>query len=141
MKFKWFNGDNDLQDAFSIRIEVFCDEQGYSQDMEFDDLDRSARHIVAYEGDCAIATGRLYFADKDTVAFGRIAVRKAWRGRGIGADLVKEMLAEAQIKGAAKAVLDAQCRAIGFYETLGFVVTGEKHMDGHVVHQMMAKKM
>ena len=141
ISYRWFDGDDNLQDAFTVRMEVFCDEQGYSPDMEFDETDRTARHIVAYENGRAVATGRLYNTDKDTLVFGRIAVRKAWRGQGVGAGIMKEMLAEAEIVGAAKVVLDAQCRAIGFYKTLGFTVIGEKHMDGHVVHQMMAKKL
>lgn len=139
--YHWFDGNDNLQDAFAVRLEVFCDEQGYSPDMEFDETDRTARHIVAYVDGYAVATGRLFNVDQDTIVFGRIAVRKAWRGQGVGAAIVKAMLAEAEIAGAAKAVLDAQCRAIGFYETLGFTVTGEKHMDGHVVHQMMTRKL
>lgn len=35
----------------------------------------------------------------------------------------------------------AQTRAIGFYERLGYAVCGEEHMDGHVPHKMMNKRL
>ena len=57
---RWLDGSDDLHEAFAIRLEVFCDEQGYSPEMELDELDRTSRHVLLYRGDEPVATGRLY---------------------------------------------------------------------------------
>ena len=46
---RWLDGGDDLHEAFAIRLEVFCDEQGYSPEMELDELDRQAHEILQKE--------------------------------------------------------------------------------------------
>lgn len=138
----WLDGrntDEDLSQAFSVRIRVFCDEQGYSPEMELDDLDREAYHLILLENNLPIATGRIYWKEPGVMVLGRIAVVKQWRKKGIGSILVKEMSDKAQALGAGRLQLDAQCRVVPFYEQLGFLVCGKEHMDGHVPHVMMQK--
>lgn len=38
-------------------------------------------------------------------------------------------------------MLDAQCRMQGFYERLNYQVDGEIHMDEHVPHVQMRKRL
>lgn len=135
---QWLDGRaDDLSAVFAVRLAVFCEEQGYAPDREFDSTDREALHILVSEEGKPIGTGRLYWLDTATMALGRIAVLQTARGRGIGARIVRAMLRKAAACGAASAQLDAQCRAIGFYEKQGFTVCGEEHMDGHVPHRRM----
>ena len=142
IRFRWLTGgQEDLSDAFSVRLTVFCDEQGYAPDLELDEQDNASWHMVAYDGDKPAATGRLYWKGTDVVGLGRIAVHQAYRGTGLGAQLVQEMLRRATEMGAVWAELDAQCRVIPFYEKQGFVVCGEEHMDGHVPHRMMRRRL
>ena len=75
------------------------------------------------------------------MGIGRLAVDQAWRSHGFGSILVKEMEKRAERMGASTLLLDAQTRAIGFYEKLGYAVCGEEHMDGHVPHKMMKKRL
>ena len=72
---------------------------------------------------------------------GRLAVRKSYRGCGLGARMVEELGRKAAELGASVSQLDAQTRARGFYEKQGYRVCGEEHMDGHVPHVMMEKKL
>ena len=143
MEFRWMTGKDDLSDAYAIRIEVFCDEQGYSPDQELDGVDTApdTLHVVLYEEGNPVATGRIYWKAPGVMGLGRIAVRKAWRGRGIGALIVEEMNRKAARLGAGFSQLDAQKRAAGFYEKQGYRVCGEEHMDGHVPHVMMEKPL
>ncbi len=138
---RWLDGGDDLHEAFAIRLEVFCDEQGYSPEMELDELDRTSRHVLLYRGDEPVATGRLYEKRPGVMGIGRLAVRRAWRGTGMGGELLDAMVKKAAQLGAQWAELDAQCRVIGFYEKQGFTVCGEEHMDGHVPHRMMRRKL
>ena len=75
------------------------------------------------------------------MGIGRLAVDQVWRGHGFGSILVKEMEKRAERMGASTLLLDAQTRAIGFYEKMGYAVCGEEHMDGHVPHKMMKKRL
>ena len=135
----WLDGQDDLTVPFSIRLEVFCKEQGYTQDQELDEIDYEAKHVLFYKGDQAIATGRIFFDSPDTMHLGRLAVLKPFRGTGIGSKLVTILTEQAKYMGAKKVVLDAQCHAVSFYEKSGYVKRGEEHLDGHVLHQMMEK--
>ena len=60
IRFVWRPGDGDLSDAYRVRLRVFCDEQGYRPDMELDEQDAASQHLIAYDGDEPVATGRLY---------------------------------------------------------------------------------
>ena len=138
---RWLYGNADLEDAHTIRFTVFCDEQGYTTAEEIDDKDACSHHIVVYSGDQAVGTGRMYQAEDKTFRMGRIAVRKEWRGTGLGLFIMKAMEQKAKELGANYAILDAQCRVIPFYEKAGYLVCGEEHMDGHVPHKMMKKSL
>lgn len=138
---QWLEGTDDLTEAYDIRIQVFCDEQGYTQDMELDEQDKQSMHILLRDGEEAIATGRIYWSGPDTMCFGRIAVHKSMRGKGIGKIVLDAMMEKAQSLGAKNIELDAQCYAVGFYEKSGFTVCGKEHLDGHVLHKMMQKQL
>ena len=137
------DGTGDLAEAFAIRVEVFCDEQGYRIDQELDELDRKPDtwHLILYLSGKPAATGRLYPKGEGVMGLGRLAVRKMYRGRGLGARLVEELNRKAVSLGASLSQLDAQKRACGFYEKQGYHVCGEEHMDGHVPHVLMEKKL
>ena len=49
----------DIKACYAIRIEVFCDEQAVSRDLEFDGLDAECRHYIARIGNDAVGTARL----------------------------------------------------------------------------------
>ena len=43
MTIRWISGDDSQEDAFCVRREVFCREQGYEEVEEFDAIDREAQ--------------------------------------------------------------------------------------------------
>lgn len=138
---QWLNGGDDLSGAFAVRLRVFCEEQGYSPDVELDEQDKTSLHVVALAHGKPVATGRLYRKAPGVAALGRIAVLPQERGTGLGARLVAELCRKAGELGASRVELDAQCRVIPFYEKQGFAVCGEEHMDGHVPHRLMKKEL
>ena len=46
MTIRWISGDDSQEDAFSVRREVFCREQGYEEVEEFDAIDREAQQGI-----------------------------------------------------------------------------------------------
>lgn len=140
-KVTWIVPGGDISEAARLRIAVFCDEQGYSKEQELDETDKVSWHVLVQEGGETVATGRIYQIKPQGMALGRIAVKSSLRGTGLGYYTVDQMLKKATALGAKTASLDAQSRAVGFYEKLGFAVCGEEHMDGHVPHKAMEKNL
>lgn len=127
-------------EAKQIRQTVFVEEQGFHN--EFDAMDAEAWHVVLWKDEHAIATGRTFPAQGETHAWtiGRVAVRKPYRGQGIGALVVRKLEEIAQQHGAASFMLSAQVRARGFYETIGYHAIGEPYLDEYCPHVTMIKR-
>ncbi|WP_448071715.1 GNAT family N-acetyltransferase [Georgenia yuyongxinii] len=144
-----------LEQAWQVRLEVFVDEQQVPAEEEIDDLDtaETTTHVLALDAatGAAVGTGRLLSdpGHPGEVHLGRLAVRAAGRGRGVGARLVVAVealaLAEHAVPGrvpgtlTVTVALSAQESAMGFYERLGYaVVSGERYLDAGIWHQDMA---
>ena len=136
----WFPYGELAQDVCTVRTEVFCDEQGYPEDEEFDDTDAVSYHVAVYVNGKAVAAGRMYFDESRIMHLGRIAVDKKLRGSGVGKRVVEEMILKAETMNPAGFELSAQSRVMGFYEKLGFKAVGDEYMDGHVPHTRMQRK-
>ena len=78
-----------------IRFAVFVQEQGVPRDIELDAMDEQCVHAIAFEGGHAIGTGRLL----PDGHIGRMAVLKAWRGRGIGGRILEALMQRARERG------------------------------------------
>lgn len=119
-----------------IRIRVFVEEQRVPEDLEWDDLDASSRHVLAFAADgTPIGTGRLLRDGH----IGRMAVLKEWRGRGVGSALLELLLVIAAKTGFDEVKLHAQTHAVSFYARHGFVVEGGEFMEAGIPHVVMSR--
>lgn len=137
-KIQWASPEGDA--ARAIRFTVFVNEQKVPGEMELDAVDAFATHfLVTDHTGHAVGTGRLFAdpANPGSGRIGRMAVLAEWRGKGVGAVLVKAMLEESRKGPWRRVVLDAQTHAVDFYARFGFVVFGEEHMDAGIPHRMM----
>jgi predicted GNAT family N-acyltransferase len=66
-----------------------------------------------------------------------MAVRKPWRGRGVGARLLAALIEAARGRGQGEVVLSAQLSARGFYARYGFEAEGDTFMDAGIEHISM----
>lgn len=128
---------DDFTPSALIRRAVFIDEQGYTEQAEFDAADEACPHLVLLDGDTPVATGRVLLQPDGNAKLGRIAVLKAYRGQHLGETVVRELLQYAKQHGAVYAKISAQCHAIPFYEKFGFQVQGEMYPDGPIPHRDM----
>lgn len=144
---KILSAGDDLSEAFLIRKAVFVEEQGIPEDLEFDELDHEAMHVIVYEEDPnwnmnhssekkAVATGRILY-DGTTCKIGRIAVLKDYRNKKYGDFTVRMLLNKAFTSGITQVSLDAQCSAERFYEKIGFHKEGETFLDAGIMHVKM----
>nr|WP_168797897.1 GNAT family N-acetyltransferase [Pacificoceanicola onchidii] len=128
---------DDLAACHAIRRAVFIDEQGFTDEEEWDDLDEGSIKLLIKDGTQPVATARLLVQD-GIGKIGRICVLKEGRGKGLGAKLVLFGLEHFRNNPAINTVeLGAQCHALGFYEKLGFSAFGEEYLDGSVPHRNM----
>lgn len=128
-------------DAKSVRMTVFCDEQGYSPEIELDEHDMftdDTVHFAAYCDEMAIGASRIIFGGADfPCKIGRVAVLKSYRKYGVGRRLMTAMIDYVKSRGIGEIVLDSQLSAIGFYAKCGFTPFGDEHLDGHIMHKYM----
>ncbi|MET3194098.1 GNAT family N-acetyltransferase [Gottfriedia sp. OAE603] len=128
--------DEQIQDALKVRTEVFVVEQQISKDLEFDGLDNECFHFVAYDGEQPIAAGRLRVIDSNGKVQ-RICVRKDYRGKQIGNDIMHLIHKTAKENGILQLVLHAQESAIPFYEKLGYHISSEIFYEAGIPHAEM----
>lgn len=119
----------------SIRFEVFVDEQKVPAESEVDEHDPRSIHAIAWADGVAAGCGRLL----PDGHIGRMAVRKPFRGQGVGAALLVHLIERARQRGDDQVVLSAQTHAIGFYEKFGFVVENGEYLDCDIPHRDMRK--
>lgn len=122
------------QQLLAIRIAVFVDEQGVPAQMEHDQHDAVAIHLLAtVDGGTPVATARLL----PDGHIGRMAVLKDWRGQGIGTAMLRALTGIARRNGHDSVFLHAQCQAEAFYARLGFRSEGGVFDDAGIDHRRM----
>jgi predicted GNAT family N-acyltransferase len=117
-----------------IRTQVFILEQQVPVELEWDELDANAIHLLAQDKlgkplGCARIT--------DQGKIGRMAVLKSSRGKGIGKALLNTAIEQCRARHWLDISLSAQTYAIGFYEKTGFMVCSDVYMDAGIPHRDM----
>jgi len=124
--------------AGPLRFAIFVGEQNVPAGIELDDMDANCMHAIAFDVDGkAIGTGRLL----PDGHIGRMAVAKEWRRRGIGAEILQALIAEARKRGHAEVMVSAQLQAAEFYREQGFAAEGKVYPEAGILHQKMCKKL
>ena len=124
--------------AGPLRFSIFVGEQNVPKGIELDDHDANCIHAVAFDVDGkAVGTGRLL----PDGHIGRMAVVGEWRRRGIGAEILKALIAEAGRRGHKDVVVSAQLQAAEFYREHGFVAEGKVYPEAGILHQAMRRKL
>ncbi|GAA1364886.1 GNAT family N-acetyltransferase [Streptomyces beijiangensis] len=136
-------GPDDLEACFAVRREVFVVEQGVPAELEYDDLDADALHVLAAGPDGPLGTGRLLtgIEEAGVGTLGRLAVAKTARGLGVGVALVRAIEDAARERGLTAVDLHAQTHALGFYERLGYVAYGPEFPDAGIPHRAMRRPL
>lgn len=127
----WVRDGNALR---LVRTRVFVEEQSVPGELEWDDDDARAIHLLA-EDDASrpIGTARLV----DTGQIGRMAVLPEWRDRKVGCALLREALNIACASDYPAPFLNAQVSALPFYQRMGFEPVGEQFDEAGIPHRRM----
>ncbi|HOH09057.1 MAG TPA: GNAT family N-acetyltransferase [bacterium] len=130
---------DDLAKALMVRAIVFMEEQQVAYAEEVDELEHSALHILGEMAGEPMAAARIRFLG-EYAKLERIAVRKAWRGRGLGRELVEYMIEVARERGFHKFKMHAQAHLVEFYRVHGFEPKGEMFQEAKIDHYLMVKE-
>jgi predicted GNAT family N-acyltransferase len=125
-----------------IRTAVFHEEQGIDPALDWDGLDQKSIHLVAKVRGESVGVARLReMAGSSGLKLERLAVLKAYRQQGIGAEMVHTAIAYSLSQGYTTLALHAQMPTVKFYEQLGFVALGEPFEEAGITHLKMEQNV
>ena len=128
----------EIEKIFSLRSEVFIVEQDCVY-QDIDGKDKLAKHVLGFENKELVAYSRIfkpgdYFKE---ASFGRAVVKKTFRGKGIGDELVKISIEQFEEK---KIKISAQAYLKDFYASHGFKSEGKEYLEDGIPHTAMFLK-
>jgi len=118
-----------------VRETVFIDEQRVPRELEFDDRDALCVHVLAFDGDLPVGTGRLDLDYGGKV--GRVAVVATHRRFGVGTAVMEALHGAARERNQSRLWCNAQLTAVPFYERLGYVSSGPVFVEAGIDHLRM----
>lgn len=97
--------------------------------------------IGAFEEEKMLGCCLLTALDKHCLRLRQMAVQNNLQGKGIGAAMMNFAENVARDAGYKKIVMHARKTAIGFYEKLGYKVSGNEFLEISIPHFVMEKKL
>ena len=133
---------DELYQILRVRQEVFVIEQDCNY-LDADNLDKYSVHLLCYKKDILIAYVRIYTNPNNSseVSFGRILVKKKFRGMGLGKELVQRGI-NLNVDSLKNRVISmsAQVYLVKFYEKLGFRILGKEYLEDKIPHIKMIRR-
>lgn len=135
--------EEELQQAFDIRKEVFVKEQNVPEDEEYDEFEKSSTHFLA-ESEEGFAYGTARWREtNEGIKVERFAVLQGARRKGVGMGLMEAVLEDieqADDTRGKKIYLHAQLDAVPMYKRFGFEEEGDIFDECGIDHYRMVKK-
>jgi len=141
LNYKLGPSKRELKAAFEVRRQVFVQEQGISEDLEFDGNDGQALHVVAMDGERVIGTARVLFLAANQAKLERMAISKPSRRKGIGRRLIYYLNEELRKRQIEQVVLHAQYPVVDFYKSCGFKESGSPFWEAGIKHIKMQSQL
>ena len=142
------DGPGDFAAALAIREVVFIEEQQVPREIERDDEDPTAYHVLAQVGGHAIGTGRLVELRQPPSGekgrwgqIGRMAVLVSNRRHKVGSRILAALEEEARKRKLDGLLLHAQVYAHGFYKALGYDDASPIFEEAGIPHTEMRKRL
>ncbi len=151
--------DRQREPLARLRQTVFVEEQSVPEELEWDDQDADAFHVLAkWHDGTPIGCGRMPLAAAYSLSLppdladrigaatpigkiGRMAVLPDYRRQGVGAALLSTLVNRAKTLGLPLVMLEAQVGALAFYNRYGFTAYGDIYVDAGIDHRKMVRKL
>ncbi len=124
-----YAGEHDLDGVLEVEAESFTNpwtRAMYAWELQNPDVCHI--YVVRTEA-CRVAGFCAFWLVVDEVHVNNVALRPAYRGRGMGTALMRRVLTEARRLGAVRATLEVRASnagAIRFYQEMGFKITATR---------------
>jgi predicted GNAT family N-acyltransferase len=126
--------------AMAVRKKVFVVEQRVPEELEHDEFDEKATHVLLLADGLPVGTGRV-FSDperSDTARLGRVAVLREYRGLRLGQVLIARLLDEIKKSDRfSRVLIHAQTAVVDLYVRFGFERVGEEFYEAGIAHYEM----
>lgn len=134
----------ELHDLFVLRSEVFVVEQDCVY-QDIDGKDPKGIHILGLDRKKKLAAYARVLPKGEShsscVSIGRLVVSKTSRGKNYGHYLVKKGIEEAiKLDATSLIKISAQAHLVTFYNSHGFIVSGERYLEDGIPHIPMTFK-
>lgn len=126
----------ELYDVLQLRSKIFVVEQNCVY-LDMDGKDKEALHLLGVFGGKIVACARLFKAGItfDNASIGRVVVNANYRDRKWGHELMQQAITGVQLHfGEHKITIGAQLYLKKFYESHGFVQTGDMYLEDGIPH-------
>jgi predicted GNAT family N-acyltransferase len=135
------HGSKEYQQMVNLRMEILRKPLGLSFTNAELEKEKDDILIAAFEDDKILACCMLTKQDDKNVKLRQMAVQNNLQGKGIGASIMSFAETLARDRGYKKLMMHARKTALGFYEKLGYKVTGDEFNEVTVPHFVMEKKL
>lgn len=135
------HGSSEYMQMVELRNELLRKPLGIS--FSHDELGREKEDVLigAFEDDQMLGCCLLTKVDNKSVRLRQMAVQNSVQGKGIGASMMNYAENVARDSGYKKMVMHARKTAIGFYEKLGYKLTGKEFLEITIPHFIMEKNL
>lgn len=131
--------NTNMDKVYALRNEVFVIEQQVDPTIERDARDKEATHIVATMDNLVVGCARLFW--EDGAHFGRLAVAKEYRNKGVGRAICQYIIDLAKEHNCHQVWLNAQLVSYDFYLKIGFTPVGDVFYEANMAHVKMVGKL
>ncbi|MCQ6557708.1 GNAT family N-acetyltransferase [Paenibacillus mendelii] len=132
--------EQELKSVYDIRRTVFVQEQGVSEEEEYDEYEEASAHVLVYYEGKPVGTGRIRVLDSKA-KLERICVLPEYRNYGFGREVMAALEEVARSKGLSQAKLHAQTQAQDFYTKLGYEQVSDLFLEADIPHVAMVKPL
>lgn len=135
------HGSKEYEQMIKLRFEIL--RKPLHLDFSKEELEKEKHDILigAFEDDKMLGCCLLTKVDKHCVRLRQMAVQNNLQGKGIGASLMNFAENVARDHGYKRIIMHARKTATGFYEKLGYTVTGKEFIEISIPHMVMEKKL
>ena len=134
--------EKDFQQYYHLRWRILRKPWGQEEDSDRDSNDENYYHIMAVINGNTVGVARLEFPDNGFAQLRYMAVDDVYQGYGIGRKIVDHMEQYSKENNVHELFLNARENAVGFYEKLGYQVTGKSYLlFDSIQHYKMLKSL
>ena len=135
------HGTKEYQQMVNLRNEILRKPLGLSFDKEELDKEKDDILMGAFEDDRLLGCCLLTRMDAFTIRLRQMAVPNNMQGKGVGRALMIFAENIARDLGYRKLCMHARQTAVGFYQKLGYSVSGEPFEEVTIPHYIMEKAL